>query len=157
MKTPVEDSIHNFWNGFLEKNPDYPKKEIPENYYFCDNETDANECADLVVRKIKRATATSLWWFEKHNETLPVIGNIAIITDWSGTPKAIIETTKVVPTPYNEITREFAENEGEGDKSLKYWKEVHQAYYEREMKPFKESFELSMIIICEYFRTIYVD
>jgi len=138
------------------KNPKNSTKEVPEIYYFCDNEKDANECADLVVRKIKRATATSHWWFKKHNEPLTKKGNQAIITDWDGKPKAIIETIKVISTPYNEITSEFAETEGEGDKSLNYWKRVHKAYYEREMKPFNESFDENMIIICEYFRTIYV-
>lgn len=99
VKKPVNNLIQNFWNDFLVKNPNNLIQEIPEIYYFCDNEKDANECADLVVRKIKRATATSLWWFEKHNEPLPKIGNQAIITTWGGTPKAVIETIKVIATP----------------------------------------------------------
>ena len=156
MKKTEKDSIQIFWNDFLRKNPNNSSKEIPEVYYFCDNEKDANECVDLVVKKIKRATATSLWWFQKNNEPLPKNGNQAIITDWSGKPKAIIETIKIIPTPYNEITPEFAETEGEGDKSLRYWKKVHKAYYEREMHPYGENFNENMIIICEYFKTIYV-
>lgn len=151
-----QDSIVVFWKIFLKTYPDNPAKEIPDAYYFCDNEKDANQCTDLVVNKIKRATATSLWWFEKNNKPLPKIGDQAIITDWDGTPKAIIETIKIAPTPYNEITSEFAETEGEGDKSLEYWKKVHKAYYQREMDPYGEDFNENMIIICEYFETIYI-
>lgn len=62
---------------------------------FCDNEIDADECAELVEKGIKRATATSLWWFEKNNESLPKVGDQYIVTDWSGNAKAIIETTKI--------------------------------------------------------------
>lgn len=152
-----KNSIKEFWNKFLTLNPENPRKEIPVSYYFCDNEIDANECADLVSKGIKKATATSLWWFEKNKEPLPKIGDQAIITDWYGRPKAIIETIKIDPTPYNEITPEFAETEGEGDKSLDYWKKVHKAYYKREMKPHGDKFEGNMIIICEYFKTIFVD
>jgi uncharacterized protein YhfF len=50
-------------------------KKIPPSFYICDNEIDANECAELVVKEIKQATATSLWWYEKNNEPLPNIGD----------------------------------------------------------------------------------
>jgi len=156
MIKQAKSTIEKFWMEFLKLNPDNEKKQLPESFYFCDNEKDANECADLVINKIKRATATSLWWFEKNNQPLPKMGEQAIITDWNGNPKAVIETIKIKPTPYNEITPEFAEIEGEGDKSLEYWKKVHKAYYQREMEPHGEKFDENMIIICEHFETIYV-
>ncbi len=109
----------------------------------------------MVVQGIKQATATSLWWFEKNNENLPEVGNQYIVTDWNGNAKAIIETTKIFPTPFDKITPEFAEIEGEGDKSLEYWKRVHKAYYTREMEPYGEAFDENMIIVCEYFKLIY--
>ncbi len=156
MDKRIQDNIADFWKKFLIEHPHNPVKKIPEAYYFCDNEKDANECADLVVNKIKRATATSLWWFKKNNTPLPKAGDQAIITDWKGTPRAIIETIKIFPTPYKQVTPEFAATEGEGDKSLEFWKKVHKAYYQREMKPYGDKFDESMIIICEYFKTIYV-
>lgn len=156
MIKQAKSTLEKFWMEFLKLNPDNDKKQLPESFYFCDNEKDANECADLVINKIKRATATSLWWFEKNNQPLPKVGDQAIITDWNGNPKAVIESIKIEPTPYNEITPEFAEIEGEGDKSLEYWKKVHKAYYQREMEPYGEKFDENMIIICEHFETIYV-
>jgi len=150
-------SVKSLWNDFLHKNPNNKIKETPISFYFCDNKKDADECADLVVKKIKQATATSLWWFEKNNESLPKIGNQYIVTDWNGYAKAVVEVTKVEETPYNQITAEFAQSEGEGDKSLAYWKKVHQAYYTREMEPFNESFDENMIIVCEYFKTIHLN
>lgn len=152
-----DNPIETFWNNFLNKNPDNDRKEVPVSFYFCDNEKDANECAELVEKGIKQATATSLWWYEKNNEPLPKVGDQYIVTDWNGNPKAIIETTKTKPTPYNKITPEFAESEGEGDKSLEYWNLVHRAYYSREMEPYNEKFNENMIIVCEYFKTIYTE
>lgn len=147
--------IESLWDDFLKENPENVIKKTPVSFYFCDNEKDANECAELVVKGIKQATATSLWWYEKNNETLPKIGDQYIVTDWDGNARAIIEITKVSPTPYKEINAEFAKIEGEGDKSLEYWRKVHKAYYTREMEPYGEEFNVDMIIICEHFKTIY--
>ena len=151
----VDSSVVELWKEFQEKFPIYKDKELPLSFYFCDNKKDANECAELVVQGIKQATATSLWWFEKNNEPLPKVKDVYIVTDWEGKAKAVIETTKVDPTPYNEITKEFAFIEGEGDRSLEYWKRVHEAYYKREMAPYNEEFREDMIIICEHFKTLY--
>jgi len=152
-----QQSVNNIWENFIERNPDNKNKEIPISFYFCDNKIDADNCAELVLNGIKRATATSLWWFEKNNETLPKIGDQYIVTDWNGNAKAVIETTKIEQVPYHQITAEFAEIEGEGDKSLAYWKKVHKDYYKREMKPFNEEFDENMIIICEHFKLIYTE
>lgn len=148
--------VEKLWTDFIEQNPQYIIKETPLSYFFCDNEYDANECAKLVVNRIKKASATSLWWYEQNKEELPIVGDLHIITDWDGNAKAIIEITKIELVQYNRITAEFAKQKGEGDKSLAYWKKVHQAYYTREMKLFNAKFEQDMVIVCEYFKTIYL-
>lgn len=150
-------SVVDLWNKFLLQNPAANNREMPISFYFCDNQKDADECAELVIQRTKRATATSLWWFEKHNEPLPKIGDRYIITNWIGEAKAIVETTLVEQIPYDKISPEFAEIEGEGDKSLNYWKKVHREYYTREMKPFHEEFAEHMIIVCEQFKLIYTE
>ena len=149
------NQVERFWNDYLNLNPCNKKKETPLSFYFCDNKKDADECAELVVKGIKQATATSLWWFKKNNVSLPRVGNKYIVTNWVGNPRAIIETIKVQQVPFNKITPEFAKIEGEGDKSLNYWKKVHEAYYKREMKTNFEKFDENMIIVCEYFKKIF--
>lgn len=148
-------SVEHLWIEFINAFPDNLNKKIPESFYFCDNEKDANECVELVVKGIKQATATSLWWYKKNKAPLPKVGDQFVITDWKGNAKAVIETTKIEQVPYNKITAEFAETEGEGDKSLEYWKKVHEAYYKREMEPFEDEFNEEMVIVCEYFKTVY--
>lgn len=148
-------SVEILWNSYINENPEKKTIKPPVSFYFCDNEFDANECVDLVVKGIKRATATSLWWYEKHNEPLPKVGDQYIVTDWNGNAKAVIETTKIELVPYNKITPKFAKIEGEGDQSLEYWKKAHKDYYTREMKPFNEQFSENMIIVCEQFKVVY--
>ena len=74
---------------------------------------------------------------------------------WKKIPQAIILTTKIELIKFSEITAKFAQREGEGDKSLAYWRKVHKTYYKREMHGYKEQFSKDMIIVCQYFDTIY--
>lgn len=53
------ESVENIWAAFLKSNPLNKLKQIPESFYFCYNKKDADQCAELVVKGIKQATATS--------------------------------------------------------------------------------------------------
>lgn len=150
-----EIDMTEYWKEFQENNIEYKNTIQPQSFYFCDNKKDADECAELVVKKIKQATSPSVWWFEKNKEELPKCGDLAIVTDWSGNPKAIIRTTKIEIVKYKDITPEYAQLEGEGDKTLEYWKKVHWDYYTEEMNKFGEKPNEEMKIVCEYFETIW--
>ncbi|MFK3869825.1 ASCH domain-containing protein [Pseudoalteromonas rhizosphaerae] len=125
-------------------------------WHFCDNQIDADECAALVLKGIKQATTTSLYWFEHSKEALPKVGDLAIFTNWHGEPLGIIKTTNVAIVPYNEITAEYAALEGEGDKSLHYWRKVHWTYYQRELAETKFERSNMMPLVCEQFKLVYV-
>ncbi len=155
MATTVDASVIKLWDAFTKAHPKHNTKPLPESWHFCDNKKDADYCINLVLEGVKRATATSLWWFKKNNEPLPKQGDLFIVTDWEGIAKAVIETTQVDLVPYNEVTPEFAAIEGEGDKSLAYWKRVHWDYYTREMEPEGEAPTQDMVIVCEQFKAIW--
>jgi uncharacterized protein YhfF len=147
--------ISSYWKAFQLQNPNYKEVKEPPSFYFCDTKKDADECAELVVKKIKQATSPSVWWFEKNNEKLPEVGDLAIITNWNHEPKAIIRTKKVKIVKFKDITAAYSFIEGEGDKSLEYWKKVHWNYYTNEMKKHNEEPNENMKIVCEYFETIW--
>jgi uncharacterized protein YhfF len=143
-----------YWKEFLNQHPELGHRAMPPSYYYGDNKTIADEYAELVVKNIKRATTSSLWWFQKHNEPLPQPGDLAIVTNWEGQAKAIVRTTKVEIVKFKDISPAYALTEGEGDKSLAYWKKVHWEYYANELKPFAESPNENMDLVCEHFETL---
>jgi len=104
----------------------FNSKKLPSrkltSFYFCDNKKDVNECADPVLNGIKRATASSLWGYEENNEDPPKKNDLFVVIDWARTAQCIIQINKVEILPFNKATSEFAQEEGEGDKSLEYWK-----------------------------------
>ncbi len=148
--------IKEFWEGFILKNPEYKNREVTDVYHFwCDREC-ANELAELVANKVKQATTSLYYLYEKENAKLPKEGDISIITDFDGNPVTIIENMKVELTTFNKVTLEYAEIEGEGDKSLEYWKKVHKEMFTKELLEFDMIFNENMKVVCEYFKTIYV-
>ena len=47
-----------YWKEFQLQNPKYKNTNEPKSFYFCNNKKDADECAELVIKKIKQATST---------------------------------------------------------------------------------------------------
>ena len=147
-------SIDKLISTFFEQRQE-PPKDIPYTH-FCDNKKDADECADLVLRGEKQATASLNWWYETKQETMPKVGDLFIVTNWTGEALCVTETTDIEIVPYNEITSAFAELEGEGDKSLAYWKKVHWGFFQRDLEKTTIEPSESMLIVCETFKVVCV-
>ena len=151
----MRPTIKQFWDDFIKRNPVFLHTKIPEAYHFCNNKKDADACAILTVQGIKQATSPSLWWYKQFNMPKTKVGDLDIITNFQCQPKAIIQFTKIEHLKFKDITAEYASIEGEGDKSLDYWKKVHWDYYAEEMKPFDERPSEDMVIVCQHFKTIW--
>lgn len=124
-------------------------------WHFCDNENDANDLAELVKEEVKRATTSLYYLYEVEGDTLPKVSDLAIIIDWYGQAQCIIETKRVTILPFKEVTEEFAKIEGEGDKTLKYWREAHINAFNRHLKNYNKKLSEDMLVVCEEFEAVY--
>lgn len=148
-------SARNLWGDFLDKHLEYAFAKEPIVSHFCDNKKDANTCLKLVLKGVKRATSHSLLGLQYRKEPLPKIGDFTIITDWDGNARCIVRTVAVELKPFFSIRESYAKLEGEGDKSLAYWKKTHWDYYTRELEPFGRVPRESMIVVCEIFEKVF--
>ncbi|WP_456272136.1 ASCH domain-containing protein [Bacillus sp. AK031] len=151
------ESVLNMWKNYLSsigENQEETAKSY-DSWYFCDNEEDANQLAQLVLQGTKRGTASLHLHFAVHNEEPPKEGCLSIITNWQGEAQCIIETVKVDIVPFREVTEEFARIEGEGDKSLAYWNDAHRRFFTRELAEHDLKLDESMLVVCEEFRVVY--
>lgn len=126
-----------------------------ESWHFCNNEADANELAKLTLLGIKRATASLYKSFEAENEPIPKIGDLIVITNWDSEAVCIIEVKKVEILPFKDITKEHAQIEGEGDKSLEYWRRGHINFFTEETKELGIEFNEELEVIFETFQVVY--
>ena len=124
-------------------------------WYFGDNQTDADELVALVLAGTKRGTANPLWTHEADGPPVPEPGDLSVVTDWEGTAQCIIRTTAVDVIPYNQVSAVFAAIEGEGDRSLAYWKAVHWPYFQREMNRLGRPLSETIPIVCHQFEVAF--
>jgi uncharacterized protein YhfF len=68
---------------------------------------------------------------------------------------AVIETTQVQIVPYKLVEAEFAKDEGEGDLSLAWWRQVHWPYFSAECRRLGREPTEDMPIVCQRFRILY--
>jgi uncharacterized protein YhfF len=73
------------------------------------------------------------------------------VLDGRGEPRCVIETTEVTYRRFNEVDASFARDEGEGDRSLAYWRDAHRAYFGRLGRLSED-----MKLMCERFRLVEV-
>jgi uncharacterized protein YhfF len=84
----------------------------------------ATELGLLVRDGPKRATASRRSDYGD-DEPLPAAGDLAVILDGDGRPLCVIRTTAVEERAFGDVDEEFAWTEGEGDRSLAYWRKAH--------------------------------
>lgn len=147
------DSIIQMWEEFRKINPNAPKHY--EAWAFGDSKEMANELANLVLEGTKTATASNYTLYELENVALPLVGLHNIILDGDGNAVGIIETISVEVVPFDEVTAEHAYLEGEGDRTLGYWRDVHETFFKKEFKNINREFNYKIPVVCERFKLIY--
>lgn len=125
---------------------------VPEQYRdlrtfaFGDSPALADELLELVIRGVKTATCSTE---DEPNTSRP--GERWVVLDGHGAPHCVIETIEVTYRRFNEVEADFAFDEGEGDRSLAYWRDAHRSYFGR-LGRFSED----MMLMCERFRLVEV-
>jgi uncharacterized protein YhfF len=152
----MEAGVLEFWRSYLDSlAPDLDQEpKLSGAFSFGDSKKLANQLAALVRQGIKTATCSALIGYEKDGTPLPQKGDLSIVLDGSGNPVLVIETVSVVILPFNEVSEQFAFEEGEGDRSLAYWQMAHENYFRR--NHFKSrAFDKTMLIVCERFKVVH--
>ncbi|WP_426244408.1 ASCH domain-containing protein [Nocardioides sp. LHG3406-4] len=159
MKTPVEA----FWelarfHAKLNSAPSYfgpTTLEVvpPPAWSFGATPEHADELLALVLDGTKTATASALWEFDE-DEQMPERGTLSILLDGAGHPRALVEATDVSVVPFDEVTEEHAFLEGEGDRTLAQWRDVHERYFTEVAAP-ERGFSPDMPVVLERFRVVY--
>jgi uncharacterized protein YhfF len=116
---------------------------------------DADELGGLVVRGVKTATSSLIWAYEAEQEPLPQVGDLSIILDGAGMPLCIIETTELQVKAFQDVDERFAYDEGEDDRSLAYWRDVHWRYFAEECATIGREVSMDMPVLCERFRVAF--
>jgi uncharacterized protein YhfF len=117
-----------------------------DRFTFGDSPAMADELAALVLSGVKTATC----WAHVHGP-LTKVGGRMVMEDGAGRPRAVLETIELSIQRFDEVEEAFARDEGEGDRSLAYWRRAHRDFFTRE-----GTFAPDMQLYCERFRVVEV-
>ncbi len=138
------------WNKFIAasglKNVEY------ESWIFGD---DPDRLAELTLNGIKTATCSALDAYDEYEEELPKEGEYSVVMNSKKEAVCVIRTNKVYIEQFNNISKEHAYKEGEGDRSLEYWRKVHKRFFTKECDEFGKEFSEDMKLVCEEFEVVY--
>jgi uncharacterized protein YhfF len=118
-----------------------------ESFAFGDSPELADELLALVL--IGRKTATC--WAASEGDKGVETGKRWIVNDGQGRARAALETVEITRRRFEEVDEGFAHDEGEGDRSLGWWRRAHTDYFTR-----RGEFQPGMEVYCERFRLVEV-
>ena len=152
----MNDAAAAYWQDFLrslpEDSPYRDRRVIAEGWG--DSPEMADELGELIAAGIKTATCSALLEWEHESDELPETGLLTIVLDGKGQPLCIIETIEVSTKPFDQVDEKFAFEEGEGDRSLAFWRSAHRRFFERSLPAVGARFSDDMSLVCERFRLI---
>ena len=148
-------SVEQFWSKFLATDESVDRSTAYQTWYFGNSGPMARELADLVLAGKKTATASLKAVNDAEPEKAPIDDGYSVVTDFDGEPICVIRTMEIRHLPFKEVDAQFASDEGEGDQTLEYWRQVHWEYFVREAAEHEIAFDEDSIVCCERFALLF--
>ncbi len=128
-------------------------KSLPDRFEAWAFGDDADTLAKLVLSGTKTATSSAHALYE--GEDLPGAGEYSVILNARQEPVCIIRTEKVFVVPFRQVDERQAWKEGEGDRTLAYWRQVHERFFRQELTSCGLAFSEEMLVVCEEFQRVF--
>lgn len=124
---------------------------------FCGGGPMADELAELVLGGKKTATASAMIAYETEKEPIPEVGCYNVILFDDDRAACVIRDTKVSVVPFDCVSPEYAWKEGEGDRSLVYWRSVHRQAFAPDYEAAGAPFDEQGLCVLEEFAVVFAE
>ena len=115
---------------------------------------DLSDQPKLILAHQKRGTAHMAMDFEINNIPRRVTGDYWVILDPSENPIGLVRVTDVYESTFLSVPVSFSVQEGEGDMSLRFWREAHRDYFVLQCEKIGIKWDESCVVVCESFELI---
>ena len=142
------------WSAFCEYKGIDPETEY-DAWAFGGSDKESDHLANLVLEGKKTATAS---WFNSYaidNEPIPAKGAYSVILSSSEEALCIVRNYSVDCVPFLEVTAWHAYLEGEGDRSLRQWRNYHEDFFNNEADIIGDRFSDMDKVVLEKFEVVY--
>ncbi|MDX1658395.1 MAG: ASCH domain-containing protein [Nitriliruptorales bacterium] len=121
-------------------------------FAFGDTPEMADELGQLVREGPKRATAG---WVADEEADPPAEGQHDVVLGGDGSPICLIRTDEAETRPFKTADPAFAWDEGEGDRTLAWWRDAHVSFFTRRSEVVGEPFTDDSLVTFERFSVVW--
>ena len=152
----VSKAVANFWQDFLaSQGLSAGELQYEEAWAFGNSPEMADELSALVLAGTKTGTSSAQQIYQQLGEPLPAVDAYSILLDGQNQPVCVVKTNSVTVLPFLAVDETQALKEGEGELSLAYWRQVHQAFWEETLPYYGLTFSPEMSVVYEEFAVVY--
>lgn len=151
----LNEQERKFWDNYLETlgsgQPDSPSLEVS----IAGDETNSDQLLELYLNGKKTAGSSLVKDYTQAGDELPSVGNFWMVLNSKMVPKCILRTVRVEYTKFLDIEERVAIAEGEGDLSLKQWRETHINFFTPYLTQLKINDLDSEVLITEFYELVH--
>jgi uncharacterized protein YhfF len=111
-----------------------------------------DDLANKVLTGEKTATSSLLDYYSNGLKKISEVGSYFSILNSFEKEIAIVKVEKIETVKFEDITEEFAIQEGDG--SLKNWQDIHHPYYSELLSKIGKDLKPETLIVCEWFKVV---
>jgi uncharacterized protein YhfF/predicted acetyltransferase len=144
------------WHEFCKKK-DIDETTPYEAWSFGGGKDSADELSDLVLQRRKFGTASAYDEYVEENalDELPQIGDYSVLLRANGEAACIIRNYDVYIRPFESVPPFHAYAEGETDRTLKKWRDIHTEFFTPNLEAIGKPLNAKSLIVCEKFTVEY--
>lgn len=110
---------------------------------------DLSEHPALIKARRKNGTAHLAIDFDRNRIARRRPGDYWVILSPLGLAWCLVRVSSVEETPFSQVPQAWAEVEGEGDLSLRWWQDAHRAYYQKQCALWGLTWSDAYLVVCE--------
>lgn len=152
MSIKINGELKAYWNQFIDNHKEHThlKNFKFEAWSFGNTKEMAHELGQLVMEGKKTATCSLLRAYQGYEDEIPQVGVYSVLCDGDEKPLCIVVNTHTWLCRYNEVDERHAYEEGEGDRTLSYWRKVHLEFFSQ-----YGNFHEEDMLVCERFEVVF--
>ncbi|WP_056989526.1 ASCH domain-containing protein [Lacticaseibacillus camelliae] len=150
------DKIAHFFQQALEAGAIPADTQLNSAYAMGSTPQEQDELAALVLAGKKTATSSGFELYAKAGDPLPQQGSFDIVLNGHGEPVALTYTDRVEIRSFSAVDDAHAYREGEGDRTLRYWRRVHETFFAKDYHASGLVFDpATAMVVLESFHVIF--
>ncbi len=148
-------TIEEFWEAARSALPEETAGKAYRTRSFGNDEAISKVILDLILTGKKTGTFAVDWEYEYRGEPRPTSGDLYVVTDHAGVPRALLRITMTERVAFKDIDERHVQCEGPALRSVEPWRKLHWDYWSRTLRAIGREPAEDMPVLYQAFELLY--